>query len=99
MMGGVRAYNDWQKAKLSHPETFNVRILESNLNDVKHMHKKSFEFLMCMFIVEVVKMKDGTDYSGTTLYQFCVTIQKYLFTNRLKWKLIKGVILITCELY
>ena len=38
----------------------------------------------------MVKVKDGSDYLGRTLYQFCIAIQKYLFSNGLKWKLIEG---------
>ena len=29
-------------------------------------------------LAEVTKMKDGSDYPGKTLYQLCVSIQKYL---------------------
>ena len=90
MMWGVRAYNDWCTVKLSQPETFDVRILHLDLNDCKMLNKVDFEYSMCRFIAEVVKVKDGTDYPGSTLYQMCVAIQKFLFSKGLKWKLIEG---------
>ena len=52
--------------------------------------KSTFEYSMCKLIAEVVKVKDGTDYPGATLYQLCVAIQKYLFSKGLYWKLIDG---------
>ena len=90
MMWWVRAYNDWHKVKLSDPDMFDVCILRSDLNDLKNINKSDFEYSMCRFIVEVVKIKGEADYPGSTLYQFCVTIQKFLVSNGLNWKLIKG---------
>ena len=90
MMWGVRAYNEWRSSTLSKVENFDVRILESDLNDVAKLRKSDFEYAMCRFIAEVVKVKDGSDYPGHTLYQMCVSIQKFLFSNGLKWKLIEG---------
>ena len=45
---------------------------------------------MCRFLAEVVKVKDGSEYPGQTLYQLCVAIQKCLFTKGLKSKLVEG---------
>ena len=60
------------------------------MNDVTNLQKEDFEYSMCHFIVEVVKVKSGDDYPGHTLYQLCVSIQKFWFSKGLKWKLIKG---------
>ena len=57
---------------------------------MSQMRKDDFEYSMCRFIVEVIKIKTGEDYPGHTLYQFCIAIQKYLFSKGLKWKLIEG---------
>ena len=76
--------------KLSNPDTFDVRILHSDLKEVLNLNKVDFEYSMCRFIAEVVKVKNGDDYPGRTLYQLCVAIQKYLFSNGSKWKLIEG---------
>ena len=45
---------------------------------------------MCKFLAKVVKVKDGSEYPGCTLYQLVVSIQKYLFMHGLKWKLVEG---------
>ena len=90
MMWGVRAYNEWRSVRLSDQATYNPRILQSDLNDTVNLSKAAFKFLMCKFMVEVVKIKDGKDYPGRSLYQMCVAIQKYLFSKGLKWKLIEG---------
>ena len=90
MMWGYHMYNEWRTAKLADPATYNVRVLRSNLNECKNLAKDDFEYSMCKFVAEVVKVKDGSDYPGRTLYQLCVSIQKYLFVNGIKWKLIEG---------
>ena len=90
MMWGMQAYCEWRMTKLGDPETFDVRILRADLNDVTKLCVSDFEYSMCKFLAEVVKVKDGQEYPGRTLYQFCVAIQKYLFSKGLKWKLIDG---------
>ena len=90
MMWGYRAYNDWRQTKLSSRDTYDVRILKSDLNDCKNLDKKCFEYSMCKFLAEVVKVKDGSEYPGHTLYQLVVSIQKFLFIQGIKWKLVEG---------
>ena len=87
---GIRAYNDWFSVRISDSSTYYIRILRSDLNDVTNLQKEDFEYSMCHFFVEVVKVKSGDDYPGHTLYQLCVSIQKFWFSKGLKWKLIKG---------
>ena len=45
---------------------------------------------MCKFLAGVTKVKDGSDYPGKTLYHICVSIQKHLWLNGKKWKLVEG---------
>ena len=40
-----------------------------------------------MFIPEVTKLKDGSDYPGKTLYEMVTLIQKYLHQHNVLWKL------------
>ena len=61
-----------------------MSILRFDLNEVNNLNKIDFEYAMCKFIAEVVKVKGGDDYPGRTLYQLCVAIQKFLFSNELK---------------
>ena len=88
MMWGVRAYNEWREVRMK--DGYNARIWRPDLDKCQLLAKEDFEYSMCKFIAEVVKVKDGSDYPGCTLYQMCVVIQKYLFSNGLKWKLIEG---------
>ena len=90
MMWGVRAYNEWHSVRLSDADTFDIQILRSDLNDCNSLNKADLEYSLCRFVVEVVKVKDGSDYPGRTLYQLCIAIQKYLFSEGLKWKLVEG---------
>ena len=66
-----------------------MKLLRADLNDVNSLDS-DFKYAMCRFIMEVVKVKDGSDYSGHTLYQFCVGIQKYLTNKSVNWKLVEG---------
>ena len=90
MQWGVRAYNDWRTNKLSDIINFDVKIFEADLSNVAVMPKESFIHAMCIFIAEVTKQKDGTDYPGKTLYEMVTSIQKYLNQNNIFWKLIDG---------
>ena len=90
MLWGMHAFQQWRTVKLSDPETYDIRIVRSDLNDVMNLSKSDLAYSVCKFLAEVVKVKDGSEYPGHTLYQFCVAIQKYLFHKGLKWKLIEG---------
>ena len=90
MNWGVRAYNEWRSVRLSDSENCDIRILNSDLNSVEFLRHEDFEYSMCKFIAEVTKVRDGSDYPGSTLYQLCVAIQKFLVSKGLKWKLIEG---------
>ena len=56
---------------------------------VSKLKKDSFEFSMCKFIAEVMKV-NGSDYPGRTLYQLYIAIQKHLELNGVFWKLVDG---------
>ena len=45
---------------------------------------------VCRFISEIMKNQGTGPFSGATLYQMIVTVQKYLFINKIKWKLIES---------
>ena len=55
-MLGVCAYNEWHRVSLCNPSTYDGRILRSDLNDIDNLSKSDFEYAMCRFIVEVVKL-------------------------------------------
>ena len=54
------------------------------------MEKLQFIFLICKFLAEVTKVKDGTEYPGQTLYHLVVSIQKFLNEKGKYWKIIEG---------
>ena len=61
-----------------------------NLNDLESLTKENLQHALCRFIPEATKSRGEGPYPGATLYQMIVAIQKYLFVNKLKWKLIEG---------
>ena len=85
----VNAFQDWRSAQMESPDTFDVRIYETDLERIELLEKDSFEFSMCKFIAEVRKL-DGSKYPGSTLYQLVVSIQKHLIVKGKKWKLIES---------
>ena len=86
----VRAFKEWCNVKLADPTTYDYRIYLSDLDNVAKLNKDSFQFVMCHFISDVTKVKDGSDYPGRTLYQMYVSILKHLNHNGLNWKLVEG---------
>ena len=72
--GGVHAYNEWRTVKLSSPDIYDVRIVRSDLEDLHSLNPGDFEFSICKFLAEVVKVKDRSEYPDRTLCQFCVAI-------------------------
>ena len=86
----INAFNEWRNTRISTPELFDVRVYETDMDRVDLLEKDSFEYTMCKFIAEVTKVKDGADYPGNTLYQMCVSIQKYLNLKGKTWKLVEG---------
>ena len=91
MLWGVRAYQDWRIAKISNPATYDILIDEANLENLKELRKDVFIYAISRFIPEVVKVKDGTDYPGKTLYEMVVSIQRYLNENNVSWKILEHV--------
>ena len=91
MLWGVPAYQDWRIAKISNLGTFDILIDEANLDNVHELRKDVFIYVISRFIPEVVKVKDGSDYPGKTLYEMVVSIQRYLNENNMKWKLLDDV--------
>ena len=86
----VKAFKEWRNNRLSDAIGFDVRVYECDIDQVECLEKDTFEYAMCKFLAEVTKVKDGSDYPGTTLYQLCVSIQKYLLLKGKNWKLVEG---------
>ena len=64
---------------------FNVSVLEADLNNISNLPNRSFIELMCMFVPEVTKNEDGSNYPGKNMF---MSIQKYLPQNYVFWKTI-----------
>ena len=69
MQWSVKAYNQWRTERLSDPSNFDVKIFESDLEQLMMLTKANLCYSLCIFIAEVTKVKDGTDYPGKTLYE------------------------------
>ena len=90
MKWAVYAYNEWREHRIANPETFNIKIFEANLKNVRNLEKQNFVFALCKFISEVVKVKDRSDCPGKTLYEMVISLQKFVNQNGLGWELIEG---------
>ena len=88
MQWGVRTYCQWRSNRLNDYINYDVKIYEADLENVGLLSKGAFKYAMCMFIPEVVKVKDGSDYPGKTLYEMVMSIQKYLHQNIKFWKIL-----------
>ena len=88
MQWGVCAFNEWCKQKIENSENVDPSIVSTDLNNLKQLDKCAFIEAMCRFIPEVVKVKDGSDYSRKTLYEMVTLSQKYLHQNSISWKLL-----------
>ena len=58
--------------------------------NLESLTKENLQHSLCRFVPEVTKRKGDGLYPGKTLYQMIVAIQKYLWINKLKWKLVEG---------
>ena len=88
MLWGLRAFNEWRSCKLSNQVTYDILIDEANLDNLPELRKDIFIYVISRFIPEVVKVKDGSDYPGKTLYEIVVSIQRYLNENGVNWKIL-----------
>ena len=88
MLWGLRAFKEWRSCKLSNQGTYDILIDEANLDNLPELRKDVFIYAISRFIPEVVKVKDGSDYPGKTLYEMVVSIQRYLNENGVNWKIL-----------
>ena len=84
----MRAFRQWRSQKLDSLVEFDVKLFESDIDTPAMLTKENFRHSLCMFIPEVTKLKDGSDYPGKTLYEMITSIQKYLNQHKVFWKLI-----------
>ena len=68
-----------------------MKVFESDIENVNGLTKEAFSHAMCIFIAEVTKVKDGSDYPGKTLYEMVTIIQKYLHQNKVMWKMLDDI--------
>ena len=86
----VRAFQEWHGVRLGDKSNVDECIVKANLSDLDNLKEDDLQQVLCMFIPEVTKVKDGGDYPGKTLYEMIIVIQKYLNENQIGWKLIDG---------
>ena len=82
----VSAYNDWRDTRLSSFQ-YDAPIYFADLLNIEGLEKGNLNHALCRFIPEVTKKRGDGPFPGATLYQMIIAIQKYLFVNKLKWKL------------
>ena len=89
MNWAVSAYIDWHNERLD-KFNYDVGIYYADITDLGSLTKENLQHALCHFIPEVTKKKGDGLYPGRTLYEMIVAIQKYLWVNKLKWKLVEG---------
>ena len=87
MNWGVSAYNRWSIERLS-TNDYDVGIYFADIMKPESLEKMNLCHSLCYFIPEVTK-KSGEYFPGKTLYLLVVAIQKYLPTNKIRWRLIE----------
>ena len=85
----VNAYVDWREDRLRN-FNYDPPIYFVDLKELPNLTKDNLQYALCRFIPEVTRKRGEGPYPGATLYQMVVAIQKYLFVNKLKWKLVEG---------
>ena len=84
----VTAYVDWRNDRLQN-FNYDVGIYYMQMLDLKSLMKENLQHVLCRFVPEVTKKKGDGLFPGKTLYQMVVAIQKYLWVNKIKWKLVE----------
>ena len=79
-------YNDWRNYCLDQEE-FDERILWSDLESPTCLVKSSLAYVLCRFITEIVK-KDDSPFPPNSVKGMVRTIQMYLYTKGVYWKLL-----------
>ena len=85
----VRCYNEWREMRLEEPNC-DLRILESDINNLRAVSQDDFEFSLIRFICEVKKTRCEGDYPWNTLYQLVCALQNHLRKQEIAWKLVHG---------
>ena len=83
----VSSYNRWRNERLYSNE-YDYGIYAADINQPDKLQKDNLVHALCYFIPEITKVS-GEAYPGKTLYQLIVSLQKYLETKRLYWRLIE----------
>ena len=83
----VSAYIDWRNDRLEKFQ-YDPAIYYVDLLDLENLTKENLSRALCHFISEVTRKRGDGPYPGATLYQMAVAIQRYLFVNKIKWKLL-----------
>ena len=82
----VSSYNEWRDIRLREFQ-YDAPIYFADLTKLDELEKCNLNHALCRFIPEVSKKRGEGPYLGATLYQMVIAIQKHLFVNKLRWKL------------
>ncbi len=82
-----KMYNDWRNNHHQHRP--DLSSISCDLENLSTVNKANLSYALCHFLGEVRKV-DGTDFQGKTLYEILVTVQMYLESEGVNWKLLDG---------
>ena len=79
-----RMFDDWKLFRNSQEHLISFHV---DLDDISKLSKEDLVQPLCQFLTEVKKL-DGSDYPGKTLYEILISLQFWLETKGISWKLI-----------
>ncbi len=88
----AQMYLDWRTFHLKN-KLADCHIVLADLDTLTKLDKVSLSYSLSNFILEV-KKKDGSDFPPQTLYQIVISLQFFLETKGLEWKLIDDPVFI-----
>ena len=80
------AYIDWRNARLERFQ-YDPAIYFADITQLETLEMANLNHALCRFIPELERKRGKGPFPGGTLYQLVVALQKYLFVNKVKWRL------------
>ena len=84
----VNLYSQWRLNRIGRAFCPN-QIINANLDNLNSFSQVDLAFSLSHFIREIKKL-DGNEYPPNTLREMIITIQMFLHSNSINWKLLDG---------
>ena len=94
----IGLYHDWREHVLDYGDDVDDHILYSDIDTPSMLVKASLCYSLCRFVTKMVK-KDDSNFPPNLVRGIIKTIQMYLNTKKLYWKLLAKDDKVFCDLY